>query len=275
MADEPDDELLLDTPLEEAEHEEADELEHEPEGEGDDEFEIAFGDEAAPASESDTGLVKHLRNQLREKSKELEQARKAAPSPQKIEVGEKPTLAGCEYDEERYEADLDAWKERKRQSEQAETEGQRVQREAEQAWQRDFQSYQSKRAELRFPDVEEVEAVATASLNQVQQAVIVRAADNPAQLLYALGKHPTKLGELSAITDPLKLAVAVAKLEGGLKVTQRRKAPDPEQIERGSAPVSKGKDKTLERLEREADKPGADRTELIAYRKKLRDQGKL
>lgn len=272
MADEAEDDVLESTEEIEVDQE-RDEAELEPDGEGEDEFEVSFGDEAAPASESETGLVKHLRNQLREKSKELEQVRKATPSPQKIEVGDKPTLAGCEYDEERYEADLDAWKERKAASERAETEGQKVQRQAQEAWQRDYEGYQQKRSALTFPDVDEVEAVATASLNEVQQAVIVRAADNPAQLLYALGKHPAKLGELSAITDPLKLAVAVAKLEGALKVTQRRKAPDPEHIERGSAPVSKGKDATLERLEKEAARTG-DRTKVIAYKKQQNSQDK-
>lgn len=273
MADEAEDDVLELTEDQQIDGDETDKAKLEPDGKGEDEFDVSFGDEAAPASESDTPLIKHLRSQLREKSKELEEARKSAPQPQKIEVGPKPTLAGCDYDEEAYEQARDEWDERKRQAERAETEGQKVQRQAQEAWQRDYEGYQQKRAALTFPDVEEVEAVATASLDQVQQAVIVRAADNPAQLLYALGKHPAKLSELSAITDPLKLAVAVAKLEGALKVTQRRKAPDPEHIERGSAPVSKGRDATLERLEKKAAQTG-ERTELIAYRRQQASKGK-
>lgn len=279
MADEPEtDELLLEDEVEEqsdaeAEEQEQDESQQEPEGEGEEEFEVSFGDEAAPASESDTPLIKHLRNQLREKSRELEEARKSAPV-QQIEVGEKPTLASCEYDEDRYEQQLEEWRERKAQAEAHQANAGKAQREAAEEWERDLQSYRDKRAALKFADVEEVEEVATTALDQVQQAVVVKVSENPALVLYALGKQPARLAELSQIKDPLKMAAAVAKLEGTLKVTPRRKAPEPEEIARGSASVTKGTDKTLERLEKEADRTG-DRTKLIAYRRQLKTQGKV
>ncbi len=272
MADREEDELLLDNPADEAEETEQDETEQQSEDEGEDELEISFGDEAAPASESDTPLIKHLRTQLRERSKELEEARKSVPA-QQIEVGEKPTLASCDYDEEAFEQELEEWKSRKAKAEAVHADAGRAEREAREAWERELQGYREKRAALKFADVEEVEDVATAALNQVQQAVIVKVAENPALVLYSLGKYPTRLAEISQITDPLKMAAAVAKLEGALKVTTKRKAPEPEEIARGSAPVSKGSDKTLERLEKEADRTG-DRTKLIAYRKQLKTRGK-
>ena len=267
MAEHEEDELLLDDPVTAGDDEE--EGEHQPspdEGEGEEEFEVSFGDEAAPASESDTPLIKHLRTQLREKSKELEEVRKSAPS-QQIEVGEKPTLAGCDYDEEAFELEHDAWKERKRQAEAAQANAGKAQREANEAWERELQGYRDKRAALKFADVEEVESTATSALNQVKQAVIVKVAENPALVLYSLGKHPTRLAELSSITDPLKMAAAVAKLEGALKVTSRRKAPEPEEIARGSASVARGSDKQLEKLEKEAERTG-DRTKLIDYKRR-------
>jgi hypothetical protein len=279
MADEPqDDELLLENPLTEGGEpdeggEEAGTEAQQPEGEGDEELEISFGDEAAPASESDTPLIKHLRDQLRNAQKELQEARKAAPS-RKIEVGEKPTLAGCEYDEEAFERELEGWHKRRAAAEAEESEAEKAQREADEAWQRSLQSYRDKRSQLKFADVEQVEEVALTALNQVQQAVIVRVADNPALVLYSLGKHPGKLAELSQTTDPLKLAAAIAKLEGTLKVTPKRKAPQPEEIESGNASFSPGADKTLAKLEAEAERTG-NRTALIAYRKKLKAEGKL
>lgn len=273
MADGEDDELLLDNPvIESGDNEE--EGEHQPspdEGEDEEELEVSFGDEAAPASESDTPLIKHLRNQLREKSKELEEAKKSAPQPQKIEVGEKPTLAGCDYDEEAYEQQLEEWRDRKAQAEAAQADAGKAEREAREAWERDLQSYRDKRSALRFADVEEVEDVATAALNQVQQAVIVKVAENPALVLYSLGKHPARLADLSKITDPLKMAAAVAKLEGALKVTSKRKGPEPEEIARGSASVSKGSDKTLEKLEKEAERT-SDRTKLIDYKRQQKSR---
>lgn len=275
MADGEDDVLELDQVAEGDEPEDtgqdgAGETETDPNGEVNDELDVVFGDEAAPASgEQDSGLVKHLREQIRERDRQLAEARKAQPE-QRIEVGPKPTLSGCEYDEERYEAELDAWKGRKAQAEQAESEAERTQREAHEQWQKEIQSYEAKKAGLKFADAEEAISITTAALDMVQQAVIVKVADNPALLKYSLGKHPAKLAELSQIKDPLKLAAAVAKLEGGLKVMPRRKAPEPEEIARGSGSVAAGRtDKELERLEKEAERTG-DRTKVVAYKHGLR-----
>lgn len=278
MADLDDDTLDL---TEELETEQGDEEEQEGQAEteggeapeDEDEF-VSFEGEAAPASgEAETGLVKHLRAQLREKAKEVETLRKSAPVPQPVEVGEKPTLAGCDYDEEAYEANLDQWKARKAQAEEQARNAEQAQKQAAEAWSAELQGHHEKKAALKFKDVQEAEEVALASLSQVQQAVIVKAASNSAMVVYALGKHPAKLAEISKITDPIKLAVAVSKLEGKLSVTKRGGPPEPERIARGGAPVAQGKDKELERLEKEADRTG-DRTKLIAYRKKLKAQAK-
>lgn len=271
MADEPkDDELLL---TEEAPKGEIEEEEHQadPPGDlGEEELEITFGDGAAPAPGDETGLVRHLRDELRERNRELADLRKQA-KPQKIEVGPKPTLAGCDYDEERFEAERDAWDERRKAAEATESAADQQASKAREQWERELQSHSSKRAALRFADVDDVEAVATAALNEVQQAVIVKVAENSAQLLYALGKHPAKLAELSQITDPLKMAAAVARLEGGLKVMPRKRAPEPEEIASGTASISgRGTDKELERLEKEAEASG-DRTKVLAYKRRLKN----
>ena len=278
MADLDDDTLDL---TEELETEQGDEEEQErqAETEGDeapedeDEF-VSFEGEAAPASgEAETGLVKHLRAQLREKAKEVETLRKSAPVPQPVEVGEKPTLAGCDYDEEAYEANLDQWKARKAQAEEQARTAEQAQKQAAEAWSAELQGHHEKKAALKFKDVQEAEEVALASLSQVQQAVIVKAASNSAMVVYALGKHPAKLAEISKITDPIKRAVAVSKLEGKLSVTKRGGPPEPERIARGGTPAAGGKDKELERLEKKADQTG-DRSELIRYKAKLKAQAK-
>lgn len=264
MAEGESDELLLEEP--EGEEEERGSEVQTQEGE-EEELEVTFGDGAAPARGEDSDLVRHLRNELREKAKRLAELEKGR-QPQAIEVGPKPTLADCEYDEEAYEQKLDAWKDRKAQAERAETEAEKANREVREAWQRELQSHEAKRAALQFPDVQEAEETATAALSDVQQAVIVKVADNSALLLYSLGKHPAKLAELSQITDPLKMAAAVARLEGGLKVMPKRRAAEPEEIVTGNAGVSRGTDKELERLEKEAERTG-DRTKLIAYKRRL------
>jgi len=277
MADLEDDTLELTEDQEAPEAEDQDQQEQ-PETEGEeapeDEEIVSFEGEAAPASgEAETGLVKHLRAQLREKAKEVETLRKSAPQVAPIEVGEKPTLAGCDYDEEAYETQLDQWKARKSQADEQARTAQATQKQAADAWAEELQGHHQKKAALKFKDVQEAEDVALAALSELQQAVIVKAANDSAMVIYALGKHPAKLAELSKITDPLKLAAHVARLEGKLTVTKRGGPPEPERIARGGAPIAGAKDKELERLEKEADRTG-DSSKLIAYRAKLKARAK-
>src|SRR5205814_1130297 len=84
-------------------------------GEGEEETVIGFADETDDEDEdedSDGGnsVIRNLRAQLKEKTKRLRELETAAPTPAKIEVGPKPTLADCNYDEEAYEEQLDKWK---------------------------------------------------------------------------------------------------------------------------------------------------------------------
>ena len=275
MADEEGDELLLEDRVEddESKTEEQGHSEDDLEPQGDGEFEehVSF-DGAAPApGEGDTGLVRHLREQIRERDRRLAEAEKRQAQPP---LGPKPTLETCEYDEEKFEEELEKWHDQKRQTEAlGNTQADADQRFREE-WSRDHERYQQTRAALQFADRDDTEATALTALNPVQQQALVQAADNPALLLYALGKNPAKLAELSAISNPLKMAAAVAKLEGALKVQRKRKAPDPERIQTGSTRVApRGSDKELERLEKEAERLN-DRTKLIAYKAKLKSQAK-
>lgn len=239
----------------------------------DEEEVVSFEGEDAPSSgEPDTGLVKHLREELRRVARERDDLRKVAPQQQPIEVGEKPTLAGCDYDEEAYEAELDQWKGRKAAAERQVEEAQKTQRQAAEAWNQELQGHHEKKAALKFRDVQEAEDVALASLNDVQQAVIVKAAANSAMVIYALGKHPAKLAELSKITDPIKLAVAVSKLEGKMSVTKRGGPPEPERIARGGAPSAQGSDKKLDDLEKKAQRTG-NWDDYFAYKRSLKSKG--
>lgn len=237
--------------------------------EGADEEEVlTFGDDLTEEKPDDSSVIKLLREQLREARKEAKESRTATPAPEKIEVGPKPTLEGCEYDEEKYEAELDAWKDRKAKAERQQTEIGESQRKETEAWQAELSRYNEGKKSLGYADVDDAEETVVAALSEVQQAVLVKAADAPHKVMYALGKHPDRLAQLAKISDPLKFAAAVAKLEGQLKVVKKRKAPDPDVPESGSGSVSAGKkDKELERLEKEADKTG-DRTKLQQYKKK-------
>ena len=233
---------------------------------------VSIGDEK-PAEEDDPARapawVRDLRKANREKDRrirELEQRINAtAPaSAAQVVVGEKPTLASCNYDEDKYAADLEAWHGRKAEAAEQEAKARRTDEDARAAWQSRLNEYGAKAKALRVPDFEDAEGIVQDSLNIVQQGVILNGAENPALLVYALGKHPGKARELAAIQDPVKFAFAVAKLESQLKTTPRKTAPAPEKAVRSSAPGAAAIGNQLERLQAEADKTG-DRSKVIAY----------
>lgn len=234
---------------------------------GEDEEVLTFGDDVAEAKPDDSSLIKHLRNQIRERDKKLAEAGKTAPKP--IEVGQKPDLwEDCEGDVDRYDRETDAWRERKVAAERQANEAGQSEQQANEAWQGELKRYNEGKATLGYADVDDAEATVTAALNTVQQAVMVKAANNPSKVMYALGKNPDRLTHLASISDPLKFAAEVARLEGQLKVIKKRKTAEPEKIERGSGSMAKA-DKQLEKLEKDAEKSG-DRTKVVAYKKKLK-----
>jgi hypothetical protein len=235
-----------------------------------DEVEITFGDEAAPASRGDSSdLVKHLRAQIRE----LQRRPAAEAAAQVIEVGDKPTLEGCDFDGDKFEKELDSWKERKATAEHAQANAQKEADAVNARFQEQLANFNTRKGQLKVPDYEAAEAATFADLNIVQQAVIVKAAQDPAKVIYALGRHPAKRAQIAAIQDPIEQAAAIARLEGTLKVTTRKATTEPDRPVRGSGQLSVRTDKTLERLEKEAERTN-DRTAVVRYKLKLKSQGR-
>lgn len=241
--------------------------------EDEEEVEITFGDEAAPASRGEDSVpIRELRKRIREQAEELHRLRSGQAEPQQIEVGEKPTLESCEYDEAKFEQELDAWKDRKAQAEARQTEAEKRNQAVTARFAEKVSNFQTAKAAFKVKDFDAAEDLVGSTLAPVQQAVVIKAAENPANVIYALGRHPAKLTALSAIEDPIELAAAVARLEGTLKVTtKRRAAAEPDQAVRGSAPTAVGEDKVLARLEAKAARTG-DRTEVLAYKRQLKDK---
>lgn len=243
------------------------------EGEGEDDVVVSIGEESPPQEEEARApeWVRELRKANREKERkirELEAKLNAAPTETKpVALSKKPTLEDCDYDSEEYETKLAAWYEDKRRHDAAEAEAQ-AQRDAEaKAWQDKLDSYAKARASLKVRDYEDAEAVALETFNVTQQGIVLQGSDNPALIIYALGKNTSKAKELASITDPVKFAFAVAKLETQLKVTNRKAAAAPERtIATGGGRISGSVDSTLDRLREEALKTG-DLSKVMAYKR--------
>jgi hypothetical protein len=254
-------------------------VEKEGDEESGDEVVVSIGEESPPSEEVERApeWVRELRKSNREKDRRIreleEKVKTAAPAQKPVEVGEEPTLEGSDYDEAKFKADWKAWNQRQADHAEQERKKEADARAGQEAWQAKLNHYGKLKGELKVKDYEDVEAVASDALSVVQQGIIVSGAENPAVVIYALGKNPKKAKELASIADPVKFAFAIAKLETQLKVTPRKAAPLPETPVRGSAPVSGTVDSTLARLRAEAERTG-DLSKVVAYKRQQRERGK-
>ena len=219
--------------------------------------------------------VKNLRKSYRElqrEKRELEEKLKMvlpAAETNPVVLGRKPTLEACDYDSDKFENELSGWFERKRQSEEAEAKQRTRQQSEQDAWQKKLEGYNQSKTGLKVSDFTEAEETVLENLSVTQQGIILQGAQNPAVMVYALGKNPKKAKELAEIKDPVAFAFAVAKLETQLSVTRKQLPPPEKRI------VSNGNPGTssvqLDRLRDEAARTG-DFTKVIAFKKQLKNQ---
>ena len=245
-----------------------------------DEVIVSIGEEAPPPEEHTQApeWVRELRKtnrELQRQNRELQGKLKstAQTETKPVVLGKKPSLEEHDYDAEKFEAAMADWFERKRKADDANAKQEAEVMTQQKAWQSKLDGYGKAKAELRVKDYEDAEAVAQEVFNVTQQGIVLQGADNPALVIYALGKNPKKAKELSDIQDPVKFAFAVAKLEKELKVTNRKAAPPPERIVSGTGRVSGAVDSTLERLREDASRTG-NMTKVIAYKAQKRSASK-
>ena len=254
----------------------APDAEETPEASAEDELIVTIGEEAPPQEEEKPApeWVRELRKshrELQKRNRELEAKLTQDQAPKAPEIGKKPTLEDFDYDAEKFENSLAQWFERKRQADEQAAKVQADIEKQQQEWQAKLQGYGKAKAELKVKDYDDAEGIVQESFNTTQQGVILQGADNPALLVYALGKNPKKAKELASISDPVKFAFAVAKLETQLKVTNRKAAPPPEKTVQGTGRISGSVDSTLDRLRADAEKSG-DYSKVFAYKQQKRNK---
>lgn len=267
MADEAEDVLELEDVIEDDAGTEPEDAPETVEADGDDEetyigFEGEDEAEAAPASESESSVIRDLRKANREQARRLAELEKSV-KPAKIEVGAKPSLESCEYDEERFEAELTAFHARKAKADAQEREAQEADERQQAEWAEKAKVYKAAKSTLAVAGYDDAEAEVFSVLPNDVQALILRQPERAPALVYALARSPAKLEELSKL-NLADAAMLVGELRAKVKMEKRRKLPDPDRPVTGKA--SLGGDKELKRLEREADRTG-DRTALIRFRK--------
>lgn len=243
-------------------------------GEDDAEDVVVSIDGESPPQEEEVRApdwVRELRKSNREKERKIRELEAklttTATENKPVVLGAKPSLEECDYDSDLYESKLSDWYDRKRESEQAEAQARKSQQAEADAWSEKLASYNKAKASLKVRDYDESEAFAQDNLTVTQQGIIIQGSDNPALIIYALGKNTKRAKELASINDPVKFAFAVAKLETQLKVTNRKASTAPERtIANGGGRLSGAIDSTLDRLRAEALQTG-DLSKVMAYKR--------
>lgn len=240
-----------------------------------DEVLITIGDPPSESTEDpqqhETEAFRNLRKAHREQTariRELERQLKAGGAKTEVELGAKPKMSDPDinFDEDVFEQRLDEWKQRKQAHDDRQRQAQEAQKQADDAWQERQAAYSTQKGVLKVKDFEDAEGNAFEALSEVQRAVILHGAENAAHVVYALGKNPAELKRIAAITEPVKFAFAIAKLEDKVKVTPRKAPPAPERVVKGQQ--IGGADRKLELLRAEAAKSG-NFTKVIAYKREL------
>jgi hypothetical protein len=244
----------------------------EAESEEPDEIVVSIDGEEPPPQEEQAApeWVRELRREHRElkkRNRELEsRVNQSTETNPVVSLGPKPNLEALDYDTEKYEQSLADWYERKRLVDDQQGQARRAEEEQQQAWNAKLEGYVEAKTKLKVRDYDDAEEVAQQMFNVVQQGVVIQGAENPALVIYALGKNPKKAKELAAIDDPVKFAFAVAKLESNLKIGNRKAATQPERTVSATAPSSGAVDSTLERLREEAARTG-NMDKVMAYKR--------
>ena len=207
--------------------------------------------------------VKKVREENRELKRQLKQ-RESQQFEQQV-LREKPTLDDHDYDSDAFEQDYAQWLTEKQQVDaQVHAERQKYQQYHER-YKADVDAIKAK-----APDYDEVELSVVDVLSEQKQGLLQMLVDNPAKVVYALGKNsPAQLDRLSKLDD-IQFAKQIVLME--MQMSSKTKSrnqnkPKPKTHELEGA--AGGADTRLAKLEAEADRTG-DRSKVAAYKKQMR-----
>lgn len=273
-AEQIDDELLDDEQdIEDSQDDEQDADGEEAEGKddsADDALDFSFdddGDSSDPFKGQEAPeWVKKVREENRELKRQLKQ-RESQQFEQQV-LREKPTLDDHDYDSDAFEQDYAQWLTEKQQVDaQVHAERQKYQQYHER-YKADVDAIKAK-----APDYDEVELSVVDVLSEQKQGLLQMLVDNPAKVVYALGKNsPAQLERLSKLDD-IQFAKQIVLME--MQMSSKTKSrnqnkPKPKTHELEGA--AGGADTRLAKLEAEADRTG-DRSKVAAYKKQMKSKG--
>lgn len=250
---------------------EQDSQDDEADSQDDDVLEFSFDEDDDDESDPFKGQeapdwVKDTRKKYREAERENRRLKKQLEQQtgqhEQQALREKPTLDAHDYEDDAYQADLEQWFVEKQQHDA------KVQAEQQKYQQYDERYVNDVNAmKAKAPDYDEIEQSIVDTLPTSKQAMLKMLVDNPAKMVYALGKSPIKLQALSELDD-IQFAKQIVLMEQSMSTVKRnpnKPKPKSHSLE-GSAG---GGDTKLAKLEADAERTG-DRSKVVAYKQTLR-----
>lgn len=270
-AEQVDDELLDDEQdIEDGQDDEQDADGEESESEddsADDALDFSFDDDSDSSDpfkgQEAPEWVKKVREENRELKRQLKQ-RESQQVEQQV-LREKPTLDDHDYDSDAFEQDYAQWLSEKQQVDaQVHAERQKYQQYHDR-YKADVDAIKAK-----APDYDEVELSVVDALSEQKQGLLQMLVDNPAKVVYALGKNsPAQLERLSKLDD-IQFAKQIVLMEMQMSSKTKSRNPNkPKPKTHELEGAAGGADTRLAKLEAEAAKTG-DRSKIHAYNRSKR-----
>lgn len=244
-----------------------------------DSMEVFFEDEEpSPEPPKDSAAWARLRKSEQEaKKRAAELQRKldaqsqgavGAPDP-----GPEPTLEDCDYDQDLLKKRVREHMEATQRKQAADAEQARRAQESVRMAQALVDGYNAKKAlfSKRVRGYADAESTVIAMMSPERQDVLLKVAEDPARLVYALGRRPDKLEELAKENDRDRFVAKLKKLEVSINVKKGTPTPPEERVSGSGSPGPAGS--TLERLRAEAAKTG-DYSKVNAWKRQQRERSR-
>jgi hypothetical protein len=217
--------------------------------------------------DTENATVRRMREHIDRLEKEVRSSKRNAP---KVELGPEPDLEDFGYDGTKFAAAVIEYDKKKQVLAEQEAQADEPQYRIVQQFQTRQADYQREKTQIRIPDFDKLEGRVEAVLSMEQQRTLIMAAKNKAAVVAALGRYPNRLEALAKIENPIDLALAIADLERNIKVKPRMKGAEPEDKQRGTAPLGQtSRAKEIAKLEAKMGQ-GGDISEIRKRLKALR-----
>jgi hypothetical protein len=219
--------------------------------------------------------VKDLRKQNRDKNKEIRDLKTKletfTTASKEVELGKKPNVDDYEYGDVRFEKDLTDWIERKRVIDEKAAASKKQDELQAKEWQDELDAYKERAKALNVKNFEEIEDNVKDILSITQQSIVIQACVSPEKVMIALDSNPEIAKKLASITNPVKFAGEIVRLESKMKVEKRRASTSPEKVVKSTGGAASLSENKLAKLEEEAGKT-RDRSKLVAYKRTLMEK---